>query len=54
VTSSPVPDGDRFGDPRRPRDGRTDTTDRFTAEGIRLGSGATLPADLVVVATGLS
>jgi monooxygenase len=49
-----VPDGDLF---RAIRAGRatvvTDTIDRFTAEGIRLGSGATLPADLVVVATGL-
>jgi cyclohexanone monooxygenase len=31
----------------------TDTIERFTAAGIRLGSGATLPAEIVVVATGL-
>lgn len=31
----------------------TDTIDRFVPEGIRLGSGATLPADVVVSATGL-
>jgi cyclohexanone monooxygenase len=31
----------------------TDTIDRFTADGIRLASGKTLPADIVVVATGL-
>ena len=31
----------------------TDTIERFTAEGIRLASGTTLPADVVVVATGL-
>ena len=31
----------------------TDTIDRFTADGIRLASGATLAADIVVVATGL-
>ena len=31
----------------------TDTIDRFTAEGIRLASGKTLHADIVVVATGL-
>jgi monooxygenase len=49
-----VPDGDLF---RTIRAGRasvvTDTIDRFGADGIRLASGATLPADVVVVATGL-
>ena len=49
-----VPDGDLF---RSIRAGRaavvTDTIDRFTADGIRLASGTTLPADVVVVATGL-
>lgn len=49
-----VPDGDLF---RAIRDGKaevvTDTIDRFTAEGIRLASGRTLPADVVVTATGL-
>ncbi len=49
-----APDGDLF---REIREGRvsivTDTIDRFVPEGIRLGSGAVLPADLVVTATGL-
>ena len=49
-----VPDGDLF---RAIRAGRaevvTDTIERFTPTGIRLASGATLPADVVVVATGL-
>jgi cyclohexanone monooxygenase len=49
-----VPDADLF---RAIRSGRatvvTDTIDRFVADGIRLASGATLPADIVVVATGL-
>ena len=31
----------------------TDTIDRFTAHGIRLASGAELPADVIVTATGL-
>jgi monooxygenase len=31
----------------------TDTVDRFAKDGIVLGSGATLPADIVVTATGL-
>jgi monooxygenase len=31
----------------------TDTIDHFTPEGIQLGSGKTLPADLVITATGL-
>jgi monooxygenase len=50
-----VPDGDLF---RTLRSGRatvvTDTIARFTPGGIVLGSGAELPADVVVVATGLS
>jgi cyclohexanone monooxygenase len=49
-----VPDGDLF---REVAAGRasivTDTVDRFTATGIRLASGAELPAEIVVVATGL-
>jgi cyclohexanone monooxygenase len=49
-----VPDGDLF---REIRAGRvsvvTDTIERFTASGIRLASGDELPADIVVVATGL-
>ncbi|WP_454735728.1 flavin-containing monooxygenase [Cupriavidus necator] len=49
-----VPDGDLF---REIRDGRaaivTDTIERFNAEGIVLRSGKLLPADIVVVATGL-
>ncbi len=49
-----VPDGDLF---REIRDGRasvvTDQIERFTADGIELKSGQTLPADIVVVATGL-
>lgn len=49
-----VPDGDLF---REIRDGRaaivTDTIERFNAEGIVLRSGKMLPADIVVVATGL-
>jgi monooxygenase len=50
-----VPDGDLF---RAVRDGRaevvTDTIDTFTERGIRLSSGAELPADVVVTATGLN
>nr|WP_245844969.1 NAD(P)/FAD-dependent oxidoreductase [Noviherbaspirillum humi] len=49
-----VPDGDLF---RAIRAGRasvvTDTIERFTAGGIRLSSGRELPADVIVVATGL-
>ncbi|MEV6693834.1 NAD(P)/FAD-dependent oxidoreductase [Micromonospora sp. NPDC051196] len=48
------PDGDLFA---ALADGRakvvTDTIDSFTARGIRLASGAELPADVVVTATGL-
>ena len=50
-----VPDGDLF---RAISDGRadvvTDTVDTFTEDGIRLTSGAELPADIVVTATGLN
>ena len=49
-----VPDGDLF---QQIKAGRaevvTDTIDRFTAGGIRLASGRELPADIVVLATGL-
>ena len=49
-----VPDGDLF---RALREGKaeivTDTIDRFVPEGIRLASGRTLPADVIVTATGL-
>ena len=49
-----VPNGDLF---RAIRAGRasvvTDRIDRFTETGIRLESGAELPADLIVTATGL-
>ncbi len=50
-----VPDGDLF---RTIRDGRasvvTDTIEEFTADGIKLASGAVLDADVVVTATGLN
>ena len=49
-----VPNGDLF---RAIRDGSasvvTDTIDTFTETGVRLSSGAELPADLIVTATGL-
>jgi cyclohexanone monooxygenase len=49
-----VPDGDLF---KALREGRasvvTDQIDRFTPQGIRLGSGELLPADVIVTATGL-
>ena len=49
-----VPDGDLF---EAIRSGRvsvvTDRIERFTETGIRLASGAELPADLIVTATGL-
>jgi len=49
-----VPNGDFF---HAIRDGRasvvTDTIAEFTENGIRLGSGETLPADIIVTATGL-
>jgi monooxygenase len=50
-----VPDGDLFA---AISDGRahvmTDTIETFTEHGIRLASGAELPADIVVTATGLN
>jgi len=49
-----VPDADLFD---AINDGKadvvTDTIDRFVPEGIRLSSGKTLPADIIVTATGL-
>jgi monooxygenase len=49
-----VPDGDLF---HQLREGRasvvTDTIERFTEQGLKLASGRELPADIVVVATGL-
>jgi len=49
-----VPDADLFRAIRRGSASVvTDTIDRFTADGIRLASGKTLAADIVVVATGL-
>ena len=49
-----VPDGDLF---QQLREGRasvvTDTIERFTEQGLKLASGRELPADIVVVATGL-
>jgi cation diffusion facilitator CzcD-associated flavoprotein CzcO len=49
-----VPDGDLFDVIRNgSAEIVTDTIDRFTASGIRLRSGRELPADIVVVATGL-
>ena len=50
-----VPDADLF---QAVRDGKasvvTDEIDRFTAEGILLKSGKTLPADIIVTATGFN
>lgn len=49
-----VPDADLFGAINAGKATVvTDTIDRFVAEGIRLVSGETLPADIVVTATGL-
>ena len=49
-----VPDGDLFRALRRGRASIvTDHIDRFTETGIRLRSGAELPADIIVTATGL-
>ena len=49
-----VPDGDLFkAISRGSASIVTDTIERFLPEGIRLTSGATLPADIVVTATGL-
>ncbi|RLV48140.1 NAD(P)/FAD-dependent oxidoreductase [Nocardioides mangrovicus] len=50
-----VPDGDLFAAVRRGgAEVVTDTIETFTAEGIRLGSGRELAADVVVSATGLN
>ncbi|MFB9235416.1 flavin-containing monooxygenase [Plantactinospora siamensis] len=50
-----VPDGDLFAAIRSGRaDVVTDTIVSFTERGVRLASGAELPADLVVTATGLN
>ena len=50
-----VPDGDLFAAIRSGRaEVVTDRIDRFTEHGIRLESGAELPADVVVTATGLN
>jgi len=50
-----LPDGDLF---KALRSGRvsivTDRIDRFVEEGVRLASGGTLPADIIVTATGLN
>jgi cation diffusion facilitator CzcD-associated flavoprotein CzcO len=50
-----VPDGDLFA---ALREGRasivTDTIERFTEKGIRVGSGEEIPADIVVTATGFN
>lgn len=49
-----VPDGDLFDCLRRGSASIvTDTIERFTAQGLQLTSGAQLPADIVVLATGL-
>lgn len=50
-----VPDGDLFAAIREQRaEVVTDHIDRFTPGGIRLASGRELPADIVVLATGLN
>ena len=49
-----APDGDLFKDIREGRASViTDQIDRITSNGIRLASGASLPADIIVIATGL-
>ncbi len=49
-----IPDNDLFDAIRAEKvDIVTDTIDQFTPEGIRLTSGKTLPADIIVTATGL-
>jgi cation diffusion facilitator CzcD-associated flavoprotein CzcO len=49
-----VSDGDLFAAMRAGKaEVVTETIDRFTAEGVRLSDGRTLPADIVVSATGL-
>src|SRR5262249_2520671 len=50
-----VPDGDLFDAIKGGRASVvTDRIDGFVPEGVRLASGATLPADIVVTATGLN
>ncbi len=50
-----VPDGDLFASLKSGRASVvTDTIDRFTEDGIKLTSGETLKADIVITATGLS
>ena len=49
-----VPDGDLFKALRSKKASvETDTIETFTADGVKLASGKTLPADIVVSATGL-
>ncbi len=49
-----VPDGDLFHEIRQGRASVvTDTIERFTERGLKLASGVELPADIVVMATGL-
>lgn len=49
-----VPDADLFDAIKRgDADVVTDRIERFTADGVRLASGETLPADIIVTATGL-
>lgn len=49
-----APDGDLFKDIRQGRASVvTEHIERFTADGVQLKNGDTLPADLIVVATGL-
>lgn len=49
-----VPDGDLFDALRAGKaEVVTDTIDRFVPEGIALGSGRVLPADIIITATGL-
>ena len=49
-----VPDADLFSTIRSGRaEVVTDTIDRFVPEGIRLSAGRTLPADVIITATGL-
>ena len=50
-----VPNGDLFRTIRKGQaDVVTDTIDRFTPTGIKLGSGQELPADIIITATGLN
>ena len=48
-----APGGDIFTALQRTATVVTDTIDRFTADGVRVSSGETLPADIIVTATGL-